>query len=32
MGTFSYPLDLPAAQGGFQPKLELSYNSGSADE
>jgi RHS repeat-associated protein len=31
-GTFSYPLDLPVAPGGFQPKLSLSYNSGSADE
>ncbi|HEX9896680.1 MAG TPA: hypothetical protein VGA85_03360 [Dehalococcoidales bacterium] len=30
--TFSYPFELPPGPGGFQPKLELSYNSGSVDE
>ena len=30
--TFSYPIDLPAGPGGFQPKLVLSYNSASVDE
>jgi hypothetical protein len=30
--TFSYPLELPPGPGGFQPKLELMYNSASIDE
>ena len=30
--TYSYPLELPIGPGGFQPKLELQYNSGSVDE
>jgi RHS repeat-associated protein len=30
--TYSYPLELPVGPGGFQPKLELQYNSGSVDE
>jgi streptogramin lyase len=30
--TFSYPFELPPGPGGFQPKLEMTYNSGSVDE
>ena len=30
--VFSYPLELPPGPGGFKPKLELTYNSGSVDE
>ena len=30
--TASYPIELPPGPGGFQPKLELTYNSGVADE
>jgi RHS repeat-associated protein len=30
--TFSYPFELPPGPGGFTPKLELTYNSGSVDE
>ena len=30
--TFNYPLELPPGPGGFKPKLELTYNSGSVDE
>jgi RHS repeat-associated protein len=30
--TFSYPFELPPGPGGFQPKLELDYNSGIVDE
>ena len=29
---FNYPLELPPGPGGFQPKLELVYNSASLDE
>jgi hypothetical protein len=29
---FNYPIELPPGPGGFQPKLELTYNSGVADE
>ncbi len=30
--TFSYPIELPPAPGGFQPSLNLVYNSASVDE
>lgn len=30
--NFNYPFELPPGPGGFQPKLELVYNSGSVDE
>jgi len=30
--TFSYPIEVPSGPGGFQPKIELTYNSGVADE
>ncbi len=30
--VFSYPIELPPGPGGFQPKVELTYNSGSVDE
>jgi len=30
--TFSYPIELPPGPGGFQPKLNLNYNSASVDE
>jgi hypothetical protein len=30
--TFTYPIELPPGPGGFQPKLDLSYNSSSLDE
>ena len=30
--TFNYPFELPTGPSGFQPKLELIYNSGSVDE
>ncbi|MBM2832774.1 MAG: repeat protein, partial [Dehalococcoidia bacterium] len=30
--AFSYPIELPDSPGGFRPKLDLIYNSGSADE
>ena len=30
--TFSYPIEVPPGPGGFQPKIELTYNSGVADE
>ena len=30
--TFSYPLELPPGPEGFQPQLELTYNSASVDE
>jgi hypothetical protein len=30
--TFSYPLELPPGPGGFQPRIELTYNSASVDE
>ena len=30
--TFNYPIELPPGPGGFQPKLQLSYSSGSVDE
>jgi hypothetical protein len=29
---YNYPFELPPGPGGFQPKLELQYNSGSVDE
>ncbi|MBI2852415.1 MAG: DUF2341 domain-containing protein, partial [Chloroflexi bacterium] len=29
---FNYPIELPPGPGGFQPKAELNYNSGVADE
>ena len=29
---FSYPLELPSGSGGFQPKLQLNYDSGTIDE
>ena len=32
VATYSYPLELPPGPGGFQPKLNLTYNSGSVDE
>jgi len=30
--TFSYPFELPPGPDGFQPKLELTSNSGGVDE
>ncbi len=30
--VYSYPIEIPPGPGGFQPKLELTYNSGSVDE
>jgi RHS repeat-associated protein len=30
--TFSYPIELPAGPGGFQPKINMVYNSASVDE
>ncbi|MEQ4487937.1 MAG: RHS repeat-associated core domain-containing protein [Dehalococcoides mccartyi] len=30
--TYSFPIELPPGPGGFQPRLELNYNSGSVDE
>jgi len=30
--NYSYPFELPPGPGGFQPKLEMTYNSGVADE
>ncbi len=30
--TFSYPFELPPGPGGFKPTLQLTYNSGAADE
>ncbi|MBI2831198.1 MAG: hypothetical protein HYX79_02970, partial [Chloroflexi bacterium] len=30
--TFNYPMELPPGPGGFRPKLELTYDSGIADE
>ncbi|MFA4835693.1 MAG: RHS repeat-associated core domain-containing protein [Dehalococcoidia bacterium] len=30
--SYGYPIELPPGSGGFTPKLELTYNSGVADE
>jgi RHS repeat-associated protein len=30
--NFNYPIELPPGPGGFQPKLELTYDSSSVDE
>ncbi len=30
--TYNYPIELPPGPGGFQPKVELNYSSGSVDE